>query len=199
MGDSPSTRPSLLVRIRDAHDAAAWSRFVEVYAPLIYGFARRNRLQDADAADLTQDVLRRVAAAVSRLDYDAARGSFRGWLFTVVRNRLRTFLARRPRQCPGCGELAAQAILEEQPAPEDDPAARWDREYEQRLMAWAAHQVRDQVEEATWQAFWRTSMDGKTAKEVAGELGMTVAAVYMAKSRVVARLKEQIRELQGEE
>jgi RNA polymerase sigma factor (sigma-70 family) len=199
MGDSPSTRPSLLVRIRDARDAAAWSRFVEVYAPLIYGFARRHRLQDADAADLTQDVLRRVAAAVNRLDYDPAMGSFRGWLFTVVRNRLRTFLARRPRQCPGCGDLAAQAVLEAQPAPEDDSAARWDREYEQRLMAWAARQVRDQVEEATWQAFWRTSMDGKPAKQVAGELGMTVAAVYMAKSRVVARLKEQIRELQGEE
>ena len=198
MGDTATTRPSLLVRIRNARDAAAWSRFVDIYAPLIYGFARKHRLQDADAADLTQDVLRAVAAAVGRLDYDPARGSFRGWLFTVVRNRLRTFLARRGRQCPGCGGSGAQALLEEQPAPEEDPAALWDREYERSLMAWAARQVREEVAESTWQAFWRTGMGGQSAKEVARELGMTVAAVYMAKSRVVARLKEHVRQLQGE-
>jgi RNA polymerase sigma factor (sigma-70 family) len=198
MTDTPTTQASLLVRLGDAADAPAWGQFVELYAPPVYACARRHGLQDADAADLTQDVLRSVASAVGRLDYDPARGSFRGWLFTVVRNRLRTFLARRPRQCPGCGEPGAQALLEEQPARDEDPAAVWDRDYERRLLAWAARQVRGQVEDSTWQAFWQTSVAGKSAKEVAQALGMTVAAVYMAKSRVVARLKESVRQLQGE-
>jgi RNA polymerase sigma factor (sigma-70 family) len=198
MVDSLTTRPSLLVRVRDARDAEAWSQFVDLYAPLIYGFARKHRLQDADAADLTQDVLRDVAAAVNRLDYDPARGSFRGWLFTVVRNQLRTFLARRHRQRCACGNTGTQSRLEEQPAPESDPAALWDQECERRLFGYAARQVRRQVEDSTWQAFWQTSVEDRSAREVAGELGMTVAAVYMAKSRVVARLKELIQSLQGE-
>jgi RNA polymerase sigma-70 factor (ECF subfamily) len=87
MADSPTTRPSLLVRIRDPQDSQAWTQFVEVYAPLVYGFARKHGLQDADAADVTQDVLRAVAGAAGRLEYDPQRGSFRGWLLTIVRNK----------------------------------------------------------------------------------------------------------------
>ena len=94
MTEPPPTRPSLLVRLRDARDAQAWAQFVQVYAPLVYGFARRQGLQDADAADLTQEVLHTVARSISRLDYDPRRGSFRGWLFTVVRTRLSNFRDR---------------------------------------------------------------------------------------------------------
>src|SRR5262245_8405404 len=94
MTDPVTTRPSLLVRIRDARDSEGWSQFVEIYAPLVYGFARRHGLQDADAADVTQDVLRAVARSARRLEYDPRRGSFRGWLFTIVRNELRDFFRR---------------------------------------------------------------------------------------------------------
>src|SRR5688500_2309100 len=87
MAESNMTRPSLLVQIRDAQNEQAWSQFVDLYAPLIYGFARKQGLQDADAADLTQEVLRTVAKSVQGLEYDPARGSFRGWLFTIVRNK----------------------------------------------------------------------------------------------------------------
>src|SRR6516225_4147415 len=87
MADSPNTRPSLLVRIRNAEDSQAWSQFVALYAPLVYGYARKRGMQDADAADLMQDVLRAVAGAAGRLEYDPLRGSFRGWLFTIVRNK----------------------------------------------------------------------------------------------------------------
>ncbi|MGR5411090.1 RNA polymerase sigma factor, partial [Vibrio sp. PNB22_8_2] len=79
---APDTRPSLLVRIRDGGDAEGWRLFVDLYGPLVYGFARRQGLQDADAADLTQDVFQSVAGAVRRLDYDPRKGSFRGWLYT---------------------------------------------------------------------------------------------------------------------
>ena len=152
MSDSPITRPSLLVRIRDMRDTPAWSQFVEMYAPLIHGFARKHGLQDADAADLTQDVLRVVAKTIRDLHYDQRRGSFRGWLFTVVRNKLRNFLTRRRPYDQGTGDTGAHELLKEQPAPEEDPAASWDQDYERQLFACAAKQVHSRVQEATWQA-----------------------------------------------
>lgn len=198
MPDLPITRPSLLVRIRDAGDQEAWRQFVEIYAPLVYGFARKRGLQDADAADLTQDVLRSVAAAAGRLEYDPRRGSFRSWLYTIARNKLHDFRTSPKRRWQGSGDSDAQDRLEEQPAPQED-VADWDREYEQRVFAWAAEQVRGGFTEGTWQAFWQTAVDGRTPKETARALGMSVGAVYIARSRVLARLKEQIAVLQGEE
>src|SRR5436305_15246010 len=115
MGKAPTTRPSLLVRLRDARDRAAWSQFVELYAPPVYGFARKQGLQDADAADLTQEVLRAVSAAVGRLEYDARLGSFRGWLFTVVRNKLHKLRADRRRHGQVTRAPAAQPCPPRQP------------------------------------------------------------------------------------
>ena len=193
MSESPLTRPSLLVRLRDAHDELAWSQFVEIYAPLVYGFARKHGLQDADAADVTQDVLRSVATAAKKLEYDPERGSFRGWLFTVVRNRLRDFWASQARQCQGSGDPEMNRRLQELPAPEENQ--EWEQEYEQQLFHWAATQVRADFQDSTWQAFWQTAVEGKSGKAVAKALGMTVAAVYLAKARVITRLKEQIQQV----
>src|ERR1700678_4420217 len=91
MLESTVTRASLLVRLRDGSDADAWQEFVRLYAPVIYGFVRKRGLQDADAADLMQDVLRSLSSAVNRLEYDPARGTFRGWLFTVTPNKVFNF------------------------------------------------------------------------------------------------------------
>jgi RNA polymerase sigma-70 factor (ECF subfamily) len=198
MGEEPATRASLLIRIRDQGDHAAWSQFVDVYQPLIHGFARKHGLQEADAADLTQEVLRAVARAAERLDYDPRRGSFRGWLFTVVRNKLRDFLDAQRRQVQGSGDTGVQRSLNEQPAPADAPEEEWERAYERRLFTWAAEQVRAGVQASTWQAFWQTAVEGKSGQEVAQALGISVAAVYLAKSRVMARLKELIQQLQAE-
>jgi len=195
MADSPLTRPSLLVRIRDARDGEAWSQFVALYAPLVYGHARKYSLQDADAADLTQDVLKAVAGAVHRLDYDPRRGSFRGWLFTIVRNKLRNFIEAKGRQIQGSGGTAAIHLLEEQAAPEQD---QWEADYQRQLFAWAVERIRPEFQEKTWQAFWMTAVEGKSGKEVAAKLAMTVAAVYLAKGRVLARLKVEIEQVRDD-
>lgn len=196
MTKPPTTRPSLLVRIRDARDAEAWREFVRLYSPLVYRFARRKGLQDADAADVTQDVMRAVMTSVRRLDYDPDRGSFRGWLFTLAHRRLYDFLGSRARECRGTGDSDVQSRLEAQPARDDEE--QWNREYQRHLLAWAAERVRDSFQESTWSAFWQTAVEGRSGKEVAEQLGMTVAAVYLAKSRVMARLKECVRELEGD-
>src|SRR5688572_22350501 len=119
MADAPLTRASLLVRIRDGRDGEAWQQFVQVYAPVVHAFARKRGLQDADAADGMQDVLRSVARAAARLNYDPRRGSFRGWLYTVARNRIFNSLnGTRHDPARGSGDTGVRHKLEEQPGAE---------------------------------------------------------------------------------
>src|SRR5262249_5744149 len=120
MAELPATQPSLLVRLRDAQDKDAWRQFVEVYAPAVYGYARKRGLQDADAADVMQEVLRSVMQTIGRLEYENLRVSFRAWLFTLAHHRLCDFLTRRARQGQGTGDSATLGLLEEQPARAED-------------------------------------------------------------------------------
>jgi len=196
MSHSVVTQPSLLVRIRDRADNDAWARFVEIYGPLFYGFVRKRGLQDADAVDLVQDVLRSVAGAISRLEYDPARGKFRAWLFTIVKNRLRNTLKVQARRESGSGDSAVAEQIANEPAP-DDWQVQWEADHQRRLFGWASEQVQAEVEDRTWQAFRKTAVDGSSGKEVARELNMSVAAVYLAKSRVMARLKELVWEAEA--
>lgn len=194
MDDSQLTRPSLLLRIRNAADTSAWREFTEIYAPLIHRLARKQGLQDADAVDVAQDVLYAVAGSIGQLNYDRQIGRFRGWLLTVTRSKLNNFHAKRKRNPQGSGDTAQQASLQSIPSGADDEAF-WDAEYERRLFEWAAERVRPDFQPTTWQAFWLTAVDGKDAKEVSEELAISIGAVYIAKSRVLARLKEQIQEI----
>src|SRR5262249_11168586 len=198
MTDSAMTRPSLLLRIRDSGDRQAWGEFVEAYAPLVYGFCRKHGLQDADGADLTQDVLQAVSAAIARLDYDPRRGSFRGWLFTLARNRLYKALARRQREFRGSGDPFGQLALEELADREDGQRGWLGQEDGQRGFALAAAQVRGTVQDKAWRAFWLTAVEGKSGKEAAHALGISAAAVYLAKRRVTLRVKEEIQRLEGD-
>jgi RNA polymerase sigma-70 factor (ECF subfamily) len=195
MAEIPATRASLLLRLRDPRDEAAWAQFVDLYGPVIYGYLRKQGLQDADAADLCQDALGAVAGAVGRLDYDPARGAFRNWLFTVVRRKLWSWREAQERRAQGTGDSATHRLLDQVPAPDGDEAA-WEADCEDRLFTWACTQVRREVTEPTWQAFWRTAIDGQPGKEAAAGLGLSVTAVYSARSRVLARLKELIQSAQ---
>jgi RNA polymerase sigma-70 factor (ECF subfamily) len=196
MTEIPPTRASLLVRLRDPRDEAAWREFVDLYAPLVYGYARKQGLQDADAADLSQDVLGAVAGAVGRLEYDPARGAFRNWLFTIVRRKL-TDWRRARKHRPDIGNGAATGRLLEQYTAPAKEAAEWEAAWEWRLFALACAEVRRGVTDTTWQAFWRTAVQDQSGKRVAADLGLTVAAVYRARSRVLARLKDIVRAAQS--
>jgi RNA polymerase sigma-70 factor (ECF subfamily) len=195
MADIPATRATLLLRLRDPHDEAAWQEFVELYAPLIYSYARKHGLQDADALDLCQEVLAAVAGAVGDLDYDPGRGSFRSWLLTIVWRRLSNWRRAQRARPQGSGDGATHRLLEQCPTPGEEES-EWQAGWDRRVFAWACAQVRRDVTEVTWRAFWRTAVDGRPGKEVAAELGLSTAAVYLARSRVVARLKELVRSVQ---
>lgn len=193
MDDSQATRESLLIRLEDERDGQAWADFVDLYSPVIYGFARRHGLQDADAADLVQEVLRSVARSI--LKYDRRRGRFRDWLMTVVRRRLSEHWADRQRRTTGSGDSRVQEKLE-RVASDAGTERLWEQEYQQSAFRFAVARIRDGFEESTWQAFWQTTVEGKTTRQVAQSLDMSEGAVYIARSRVISRLKLEIRALE---
>jgi RNA polymerase sigma factor (sigma-70 family) len=202
MSGPPTTRPSLLARIRDPRDSAAWGEFVDVYGPLVYDYGRRRGLQDADAADLTQDVLRAVAAAAGRFAYDPARGAFRSWLFTVTRRKFLDHARRRRPGDRGTGDTDVQRRLEaeaDRQGDDGDEADEWNRAMRQRLLDWAARQIRGEFQPATWRAFWLCAVEGIAPQEAAASLGMSIGATYAAKCRVLARLREEISRIRRDE
>lgn len=197
MDEIPNTRPSLLLRIRDPQDERSWREFLDIYEPLVYRLARRKGFQDADARELTQEVFLAVASAIDRWDPDPSRGSFRGWLFKIARNLMINLLARQRRHPQGTGSTDIKQLLEQQAAPAGEDSALFDREYKREAFRWAAGQIRGQFRRTTWDAFWLTSVEGRSVKEVAGTLEITVGAVYIARSRVMARLKQTVEGLEG--
>jgi RNA polymerase sigma-70 factor (ECF subfamily) len=198
MGNAVLTRPSLIARLGDPADRAAWQEFVELYGSLVYGFARQRGFQDADAADLTQDVFLTVARSAGRWRFDRRRGSFRNWLYGITRHRIAKFRERRRSQPVGDGGTDAVLRLAEEPAPAPDEAAAWQDEFQRRLFRLAADQVRDSCAPATWEAFRLTAVEGRSGADVAAEVGLSVGAVYVARSRVLARITERIRRLEAE-
>src|SRR5262245_4288641 len=144
--ESPLTRASLLVKIRNGTDHAAWREFVTLYGPVVYGFARKRGLQDADAADLMQDVMRSVAAAIGRLDYDRKQGTFRGWLFTITRNKIFNFLSARRIRPQGSGDTTTNLLLDEHPET-NDGADAWELEYQRRLAALAMDHIKSEFQD----------------------------------------------------
>ena len=188
---SPETRKSLLIRIRDRSDSVAWSEFVAVYAPLIYSYARRRGLQDADAADVSQFVLLSIARSISGFDYDPNRGRFRSWLFTVVRNQVSKTLQKSKRFSQLSDATHDDGQLATVNAPRDDEA-QWNREHEQHLFQWAVEKVREEFQERTLEAFLKVAVDSLSVATVAETLGMTPGAVYIAKSRVTSRIRQII-------
>lgn len=198
MAEAPATRVTLLNRIRDTADSEAWGEFARLYGPVVYGFARKRGLQDADAADLVQDVLRSVARNAHRIEYDPKRGTFRGWLYTVTRNKVYNFLSANKNRPKAGGDAASAERLEQVADKPDEAEAEWELEYQRRLSARAMDRVKHEFQQNTWKAFWGTAVEGRAAADVGNELNMTSGAVYVAKSRVLARLRDEVQQLMAE-
>ena len=196
MAHTPSTRPSLLLRLRDPQDHEAWVEFVTIYEPVIYRILRRNGLQDADAWDLMQELFLAVSRSVHRWEPAKETGSFRGWLRRVARNLVINWLKHRERRGVAAGGSDLQAMLDMLPAADGPESVEFDRELRRSLFHRAAEQVRGEVQAATWQAFWETGVVGTSPADAANKLGISVGAIRVAKCRVLARLRAAVIELE---
>jgi RNA polymerase sigma-70 factor (ECF subfamily) len=190
-GSAPSgnTSLSLLERLR-GNDPEAWRRLVALYGPLVLYWGRRSGLTEDDAADLLQDVFRSVTGAIGRFRRDRPGDTFRGWLWSISRNKLRDYFRDRDRHPVAAGGSEAQARFAE--VPEDEPDSAPESEPSRALVHRALDVVRGDFEDRTWQAFWRTTVDGLAAADVAAELGLGLASVYQARSRVLRRHREEL-------
>jgi RNA polymerase sigma factor (sigma-70 family) len=198
MGSSSDsqTSPSLLGRLcRDPTDQAAWAEFVDRYGRKIYAWSRQWNLQDADAQDVTQAVLVRLAQRMPTFAYDQTR-SFRGWLRTLTQHALSDFLKNRGRVARS-GGVEGESLLETLEARQTLVAAL-EEEFDQEILELATTRVRLRVEPRTWEAFRLTAVDGLPGAEAGQRLQMRVAAVFKAKSRVQKLLQEAIAELEGD-
>jgi RNA polymerase sigma-70 factor (ECF subfamily) len=185
----------MLARLRQMPpDQAAWAEFAERYGRKIYGWCRQWKLQEADAQDVTQDVLVKLAEKMQHFDYDPTR-SFRAWLKTVARHAWSDFWDSRQRAGAAGGSDLWQRIQTVEAR--EDLVERLDEEFDRELLEEAMARVRARVAPRTWRAFELMAFDGKSGAEAAQVLGMKVAAVFIAKSRVQRHLQEELHQLEG--
>lgn len=179
----------------DPDDQSAWNRFVDHYAPKIYGWCRKRGLQDADAEDVTQNVLLKLADKMRSFVYDT-KGSFRAWLKTLTQHACTDYLNARQRRTVGSGDSAIIALLENAEA-RHDLEQRLGEAFDLELMDEAARRVRLRVATHTWEAFQLTAVEGWTGAAAAGKLGMKVATVFAAKCDVQKMLRQEIQRMDG--
>lgn len=190
-----STSTSLLERVK-AQDTEAWQRLVKLYGPLVYGWCRQSHLQAEDAADVFQEVFAALASHVAEFRRDRPGDSFRAWLATIVRNKIRDHFRRRRGKAQAQGGTDAQQRLAE--IPEELPASLVSgspSDQESFLEHRAMELARAGVEDRTWHAFWRVTVGGQSPAEVAEGLGMNVRAVYEAKYRVMRIIRRELADL----
>lgn len=190
LNSDPATRPSLLIRLQNSRDQEAWEEFAAVYEPVIYRMTRRRGMQDADACEVVQEVLMSVVGSIKRFDLEAV-GSFRGWLSRITRNaaidRMRRIAARQE-MIDASGAVAQL----DQNAYEESVGKEFDLDRREQLFRWAAGEVRRRTGETNWIAFWRTSVDGVSIVDVANELGISEGSVYVARCRILKRIRELV-------
>jgi RNA polymerase sigma-70 factor (ECF subfamily) len=184
----------LVHRLQGRRDEQAWAEFLAIYEPLVLRLMRRRGLQESDARDTTQQVLLRISGAIERYQPDGAQASFRRWLYRIARNVVVTFLVRQSRQPESLGDR--QNTVETEPAINSE-SDLFDHEYRQQVLAWAIEQVRCEFRDTTWRSFVETSVHGRPIADVARELGLTPGSVYVARSRVIARLRVKVEEFEA--
>ncbi len=183
------TRPSLLLRLRQPDDSAAWVEFVSLYGPVIAEWCRRRNLQASDSEDIIQAVLLRLARRMQTFSYDPVKGTFRAYLHTLAKYAINDFYAKKQER--GSGDTRVLASLETIEA-RDELLVQLDQQFDYELLAEAISRIQRRVERQTWEAFELTAMQGIAAAEAASRLEISIASVYKSKSRMVKLLREEL-------
>lgn len=196
----PDTSVSLIFQLKDPGNRFAWEKFVDLYGPLIYGFGLRRGVPRDEADDFAQDVLSQVTRSFERFEYDPSIGKFRSWLFRVARcvwmNRGRS-LRRRPGLVGGSSMM--RAVEDEHAVDGNEEMERqWENEYRRQIFARACDRVSESADPASWDTFWRTTVLDHDCNEVAEDLGIPIGTLYVRRSRMLAKVKEVVREIEAE-
>ena len=190
MNSDPETKVSLILRMRDSGDEDAWAEFVQIYQPLVQRFIQRHGLQYADAAEVTQEVLSRVANAIGTWDESRENSTFRGWLYRITRNLTFDFLRNKKVEAQRIksGDSGLSQIAD----PSHSESQQFQAEFEKQIFYWAAAKIKPSFKPLNWQAFWMSTVDGIPIEEVAQQLKVECGTVYVARSRIMARLSKLI-------
>lgn len=197
MKNDSSTRISLLHSLRDAGNQEAWERFVDSYGPMIYSWCGRWNLQTADAEDVTQSLMLELFRQLQKFSYDPSKGKFRSWLKTVTWNTVCDFCRKRQRTVSGDADSGILRRLNDEPARED-LLQRIEQVYDLELLQEAKFRVQNRVADHTWRAFQLTDEGTRSIAEIAQTLEMKIATVYVARSKVLRMLKEEVALLDAE-
>ncbi|MEM6469114.1 MAG: sigma-70 family RNA polymerase sigma factor [Planctomycetota bacterium] len=204
MSSWPDTEPTLVHRLGDRSDEAAWARFDELYRPVIYRFARSEGLQHSDAEALVAEVMSRVFRAAGRwasgadgerrIQADARPTRFRAWLCRVARNALLNLVTRQLKQ-RGTGGTSHQLSMVGRPHPNDFARERWEAEHRQHVFRLAALRVQAGVDDLHWQVFWQSHIEGMSIPDVAAQFDQSIGSVYAIRSRLLKRLRSAVEQI----
>ena len=194
MRDWPETQESLVLRVKDRADSLAWSAFLAIYRPVVYRLARSRGLQDADAEDLAQQVFTSIARTVESWMPGEDKPPFRAWLYRIAHHEILKALTRRKPDL-GSGSSSVQGLLNEVPSPPDEATRELLRESQREAFRWAAEEIRGEFQPETWEMFWNSTILGQSVAEVAKRFARSHGAVYLARFRVMKRLKVKLEEV----
>lgn len=186
------TRPSLLLRVRNHADDAAWKEFYELYSPLLYRYARAQGLNHVDAEEIQSQCCEAIVRQIGSFEYDRTNGSFKGWLRTMVARRVIDRLRKRREHQLDSAELR-QLPDEEDPA--DDV---WERQWREQHLRYCVQSIRGQVHEDTWETFRLMLEEGLSVPEVCERIGATPNQVYKSRARMLAMVREKMQYLEAE-
>lgn len=184
-----TTRPSLLLRVRNPADGAAWRTFDQIYRPLLVRYAQRRGLSHSDAEDVAQDCLEAIARHIGSFNYDPGRGRFKSWLKAVVNNRVRN-LARKRQE-----HEAESGLIERADSPEPAPDAAFDQVWMEQHLWHCIRRLQTEVDDATYRAFVAYVIEDRPVEEVCRDTGLTAGNLYTIKWRLTQRIAGSMREL----
>lgn len=187
----PETNESLIARVKDPANEAAWIEFLAIYQPVVLRMARNRGLQPTDADDLAQSVFLTLSNAINDWEPNPAGPPFRAWFFKITRNAIINALRYRQRH-QATGGTSVLEWLEQ--IPDEASSAEFYRESQREVFRWVCAEVRPEFSPATWSIFWRTAIEDVSAEQVASEMQRKVGAIYVAKWRVLKRIKERVAE-----